>query len=85
MQVDPAIRLPVDSEAAVTLSSLLGGSHIELVPGTDSELIGSDGLIVNAKDALRLDLLLERILTSGAAAELGKSGGIMPGTLDSDL
>ncbi|QMW23744.1 outer membrane lipid asymmetry maintenance protein MlaD [Sandaracinobacteroides saxicola] len=39
LTLDPAVRLPVDSSAAITSEGLLGGSFIALAPGGESDML----------------------------------------------
>ena len=39
LSVDSAVKLPVDSSAAVTSEGLLGGNFIALVPGGDTDML----------------------------------------------
>ncbi len=39
LSIDPAIKLPIDSSAAITQEGILGGSYVKLTPGGDPEIL----------------------------------------------
>jgi phospholipid/cholesterol/gamma-HCH transport system substrate-binding protein len=39
LSIDPTIKLPIDSSAAITSEGILGGSYISLTPGGDPETL----------------------------------------------
>ena len=56
--VDTTVRLPVDSSAEVATSGLLGGTFLNIRPGTSAEHLAAGAEIINTKDPVSLEDLL---------------------------
>jgi len=85
MEIDPTVRLPADTSAAIASESLLGGRYISLQPGAEEELLDNGGRIVITQSAVNLEELLGRFIFSstgggGSSAAPAAGGG---GLLDS--
>lgn len=52
LAIDPKIKVPVDSSAAVTSEGLLGGSYVALVPGGDPKPLKSGDVITDTQGAM---------------------------------
>jgi phospholipid/cholesterol/gamma-HCH transport system substrate-binding protein len=50
--LDPAIKLPSDSSAAITSEGLLGGTYVSLVPGGSETPLKSGDTIVDTQGSL---------------------------------
>lgn len=72
LTVDKAIRLPLDSSAAITSEGLLGGSFIALVPGGDSEHLAPGDEITDTQGSTDLMGLIGSVIN--------RSGGDAPAT-----
>ncbi len=62
MNLQPVVRLPVDSKAIVASAGLLGGKYVKIEPGHDPAVIKPDGEIKNTEGAVVLEELLGRII-----------------------
>lgn len=54
LSIDPAIKLPVDSSAAITSEGILGGSYISLIPGGEPEILKPGDEIADTQGATDL-------------------------------
>ncbi len=76
MTVDPEVKLPEDTTAAVVSAGLLGGKYVSLDPGGSDETIPPGGEIKFTQSSVSLEGLLGKViynLTSGGGS--GGSGG----------
>ena len=67
LAIDPSINLPSDSAARIAASSLLGGNHVEILPGFEEDLIPSGGMIYDTRDPVNLTDLLGKAVFSGGS------------------
>ena len=51
MRVDEALKLPVDSSAAITSEGILGGSYIALTPGGEPDMLRPGDEITDTQGA----------------------------------
>lgn len=65
LSIDPKVRLPIDSSAAITSEGLLGGNYISLTPGGETETLKAGEEITD---------------TQGATDLMGMIGGYINGT-----
>lgn len=63
-EVSNKIKLPIDSSAAVTSDSLLGGKYISLTPGGDEQMLGPDALMSDTQGSISLEALLSKFIFS---------------------
>jgi len=54
LAVDPKVKLPLDSSAAITSEGILGGNYISLRPGGDSEMLRNGDEITDTSGSLDL-------------------------------
>ena len=67
MAIDPAIKIPSDSIARITETSLLGGNYLELMPGAATETLDAGAVIYDTRDPVSLsDLLGKAVFSSGS-------------------
>jgi len=52
LAIDPKVKVPVDSSAAVASEGLLGGSYVALIPGGDPKPLKSGDLITDTQGAV---------------------------------
>ena len=64
MAIDPAIKIPSDSSARITQSSLLGGNYLELMPGAAAEVLVAGAVIYDTRDPVSLNDLLGKAVFS---------------------
>ena len=66
ISLDEQIRIPADSSARITASSLLGGNYLELIPGADEEMMQPGEVIYDTLDPVSLtDLLGKAVFSAG--------------------
>jgi phospholipid/cholesterol/gamma-HCH transport system substrate-binding protein len=58
MDLDPDLRLPIDSAVAIRTSGLLGDQFLSLEPGAEDALLESGDAISFAENAINLESLL---------------------------
>ena len=63
LSFDKKYALPVDSSASIETDGILGGKHVELIPGADEELLTSGDSLAYTQDVLLLDELLNKLNT----------------------
>lgn len=72
LAIDPKIKVPVDSSAAITSEGLLGGSYVALVPGGDPKPLKSGDVITDTQGAMdMMGLVGQFINRSGDDASAG--------------
>jgi phospholipid/cholesterol/gamma-HCH transport system substrate-binding protein len=64
MDIDPSIKLPVDSTALISSESLLGGRYLSLEPGADEDIIKNGGKIEFTQAPQNLEQLLGQFIFS---------------------
>ena len=76
------VRIPADSSAAIQSESLLGGSHVALVPGASAEPLKSGDVIMDTQGSVDMMSLIGGMInrTGGAAEAAPATGGL--GTMD---
>ncbi|MBT3767661.1 MAG: MCE family protein [Rhodospirillaceae bacterium] len=78
MNIQPDIKLPVDSEAAIGSEGVLGGKYIRLTPGVKKAFIPAGGKITKTTDFRSLEDQVGEIIflaTGGDEKKEGGSGG----------
>jgi phospholipid/cholesterol/gamma-HCH transport system substrate-binding protein len=76
LALDPAVKIPKDSSAAITSEGLLGGTFIALVPGGDTTPLKTGDTIVDTQGSVdMMGLIGQFINKSGSDAP---AGGDMP-------
>ncbi len=66
MTIAADIKIPKDSGARITATSLLGGNYLELMPGADSDMLTAGAIIYNTNDPVSFaDLLGKMVFSSG--------------------
>lgn len=74
MAIDPKIKIPVDSSAAVTSEGFLGGSYVALMPGGDPTPLKSGDVITDTQGAVdMMGLVGQFINKSGDSSAAGDS------------
>ncbi len=64
MSVRPDIKLPLDTAALISSTSLLGGRYLALEPGADEELIKNGGRVQYTQAPQNLEQLLGKFIFS---------------------
>jgi phospholipid/cholesterol/gamma-HCH transport system substrate-binding protein len=71
MNIDTAVRLPVDTVAQVSSEGLLGGSFVALVPGGEDKTIAPGGEIRYTQSPVNLVQLLGKFMFGQGEKEQG--------------
>ena len=70
MAIDPTYAIPDDSVVRVSSTSLLGGSHIDIVPGISMDVIAESHVFYNTLDPVNLtDMIGKAIFTDGNSGQ----------------
>ena len=59
------IKIPDDSSARITSSSLLGGNYLDIVPGTSDTFLSPNDVIYDTSDPVSFTDMLGKIVFSG--------------------
>jgi phospholipid/cholesterol/gamma-HCH transport system substrate-binding protein len=78
MSVDPAVRLPVDSSAAVISDGLLGGKFMALTPGAEEDMIEPGGKILYTQASISLEQLIGKFVFGGVDSKSAESTSAEP-------
>jgi phospholipid/cholesterol/gamma-HCH transport system substrate-binding protein len=70
LDLDPKLKLPIDTSASIMTSGLLGDRYISLQLGGDTKLLGPGDQISMTESAVVLERLIGKLVYSG-----GGSGG----------
>ncbi|HZB93109.1 MAG TPA: outer membrane lipid asymmetry maintenance protein MlaD [Stellaceae bacterium] len=73
MSIDPAIKIPVDSIATITSSSLLGDQYVSIVPGTEDTYIKAGGTLEHTTPPMNLESLIGQYIYGQQSG--GQQGG----------
>lgn len=74
LDVDPALKLPVDSTAAIRTSGVLGDQFVSLEPGAEEETLKNGGQIELTESAISLERLIGKFVNNaGLDKDEGKS------------
>lgn len=65
MNIDPSIKLPVDTIATISSSGLLGDNYLSLVPGNEDDTIKPGGTIEHTEPAVNIMSLINKYIGSG--------------------
>lgn len=68
MSVQPDLKLPVDTVAAITSSGLLGSDYLALEPGNEDEIVKPGGMIQHTQPPMDISSLIGQYIFSGGGA-----------------
>jgi len=69
MTVASNVNLPADTNAKIVSESLLGGTVVSLEPGSEKNLIRSNGEIQNTQDSIPLTELIAKFMFGGTGSK----------------
>jgi len=69
LDLDPALRLPVDTSARIVTSGLLGDQFIALEPGAEEDMLASGGEIDFTESAISLESLIGKFVNDAGLEE----------------
>ncbi len=72
MSIDPAIKLPTDSSAAISSDGLLGTSYIALTPGGDDKNLEPGGRISITQSTVNIVQLIGKYIFGSEGAQSGE-------------
>ncbi len=75
MTIDPEVKLPEDTTAAVVSAGLLGGKYVSLDPGGADETIPPGGEIKFTQSSVNLEGLLGKVIYNLSSGGGNSSGG----------
>jgi phospholipid/cholesterol/gamma-HCH transport system substrate-binding protein len=68
LELDPKIKLPLDSSAAITSEGILGGNYIALAPGGDTEMLKAGDEITDTQGSVDLMSLIGSVVNKTGSA-----------------
>lgn len=74
MNIDPSVKLPVDTSAKITSEGLLGDKYISLTPGGSEQMIRAGGEIQHTQGSIDLIGLVGQAIFGQAGKEGKKEG-----------
>ena len=63
--IDNKIKIPDDSSAKITSSSLLGGNFLDIIPGSSEQNLGPSDIIYDTTDPVSFTDMLGKVIFSG--------------------
>ena len=63
--VNNNIKIPDDSSAKITSSSLLGGNFLDIIPGSSDQNLGPNDIIYDTTDPVSFTDMLGKVIFSG--------------------
>ena len=63
--IDNNIKIPDDSSAKITSSSLLGGNFLDIIPGSSEQNLGPSDIIYDTTDPVSFTDMLGKVIFSG--------------------
>ncbi len=77
LALDPDVKVPADSSAAITSEGLLGSTYIALVPGGDTAVLKNGDTILDTQGAMDLMGLVGQFINKSGGSGAG-AGGTAP-------
>lgn len=74
LALDPKVKVPVDSSAAVTSEGLLGGNYVALVPGGDPKPLKSGDVITDTQGAMDMMGLVGQFINRSGSSSSEAAG-----------
>lgn len=68
LALDPGVKVPVDSSAAITSEGLLGGSYVALLPGGEQTPLKDGDVITDTQGAVDLMSLFGQIINRSGSS-----------------
>jgi phospholipid/cholesterol/gamma-HCH transport system substrate-binding protein len=75
INVDPSIKLPVDTVATITSAGLFGDKYLALEPGNEDKTIPPGGQIEHTQSPMSLESLIGQYIFSQQPAKKPEEGG----------
>ena len=74
MQIEPSVKLPVDTVATITSTGLLGDKYLALEPGNEDDMLKPGGQIEHTQSPMSLESLIGQYIFSQQPAKKSDSG-----------
>lgn len=71
LAIDPAVKLPADSSAAITSEGLLGATFVSLIPGGDPKPLKEGDTIADTQGAMDLMSMVGQFINKSGDAKSG--------------
>ena len=78
MRVDDALKLPIDTSAAITSEGILGGSYISLVPGGEPDMLRPGDEITDTQGATDLKGLIGSVINKTGSSDPAPAAAPQP-------
>lgn len=78
LALDPKIKVPADSSAAISSEGLLGGSYLALLPGGDPTPLKNGDEILDTQGAVDMMSLIGSVVNRSGGAGGGSGGETQP-------
>src|SRR5512144_1673273 len=72
LNLDPTLKLPIDTSASIVTSGVLGDRYVSLQPGGDEQLLTSGGQIQFVESAVILERMIGKLIHN---ADVGDGNG----------
>lgn len=72
--IEPSVKIPKDSSAAIESASLLGSDYLSISPGGSNTMLKPGGTIVATQSAINIESLLGKFVFSAANVAGGSRG-----------
>lgn len=69
LDVDPSLKLPVDTSASILTAGLLGDQFVELEPGADDELLKPGEEVAYTENAMMIERLVGKFINNAGLEE----------------
>ena len=74
LALDPAVKLPSDSSAAITSEGFLGATFVSLIPGGDTVALKNGDTIADTQGAMDLMSMVGQFINKSGSPSSGSSG-----------
>jgi phospholipid/cholesterol/gamma-HCH transport system substrate-binding protein len=78
LSIEPSIKLPVDTVAAITSSGLFGDNYVSLEPGNEDDVIKPGGQIEHTQSPMNLQSLIGQYIFSQQGPQKKEEGTAAP-------
>lgn len=69
MRIDSALPIPIDSSVSVSTDGILGGKHLAITPGGDTEVLRPGDEVKYTQGSINLESLLSKFMFSSSEQE----------------
>ncbi len=80
LAIDPKVKLPADSSAAITSEGIMGGSFIAMLPGGDTAMLKDGDQVIDTQGAVDLMGMIGQFINQ--TGNVGKDGAAAANGVD---